>query len=176
MEDIVYARHAQRGSVEETVTLSSFLDLCEPYFEGSGQLIDQAFQERLAEGMVRCYYVKDRVVGFGEQLVNALFPYPPGADRNDAPQPEKRLYYPPTRADFQNLKNKAEEWIPEMLRILDLDAGSLPVLWDADFLYGPKTVSGEDTYVLCEINVSAVYPFPDEALSPLAEEVARRLE
>lgn len=62
-----------------------------------------------------------------------------------------------------------------MLRVLDLDVDSLPVLWDADFLYGPKTASGEDTYVLCEINVSAVYPFPDGALGPLAEEVARRL-
>lgn len=63
-----------------------------------------------------------------------------------------------------------------MLRVLDLDADSLPVLWDADFLYGPKNGSGEDTYVLCEINVSAVSPFPDEALDPLAEEVARRFD
>ena len=39
--------------------------------------------------------------------------------------------------------------------------GSLPVLWDADFLYGPRTASGDDTYVLCEINVSSVIPFPD---------------
>jgi len=34
--------------------------------------------------------------------------------------------------------------------------GQLPIIWDADFLYGPKTPSGDDSYVLCEINVSAV--------------------
>jgi len=37
-------------------------------------------------------------------------------------------------------------------------------------MYGPKNASGEDTYVLCEINISSVYPLPDEALMPLAEE------
>jgi hypothetical protein len=177
LDDTVYVRHAQRGSKEEAVRLGAFLDQCELYFEGTGQLIDQAFQERLGEGMVRCYFVKDQVAGFGEQLVNALYPYPEGATREEAPQPEKRLYYPPTREDFQELKRKAEaEWVPEMLRVLDLEAESLPVLWDADFLYGQKDEEGEDTYVLCEINVSAVSPFPDEALGPLAAEVARRLD
>ena len=52
---------------------------------------------------------------------------------------------------------------------------SLPLLWDADFLFGPKTASGEDTYVLCEINVSAVSPFPEEALKPLAKAAIERL-
>jgi hypothetical protein len=49
------------------------------------------------------------------------------------------------------------------------------MLWDADFLYGPRTASGEDTYVLCEMNVSAVYPFPEEALEPLARATNERL-
>src|ERR1051326_2570222 len=52
---------------------------------------------------------------------------------------------------------------------------SMPVIWDADLLYGPKTEAGEDTYVLCEINVSSVYPFPDSALGALAREVKQRL-
>jgi hypothetical protein len=30
--------------------------------------------------------------------------------------------------------------------------------------------------VLCEINVSSVYPFPDEALAPLAAATRARLE
>ena len=68
------------------------------------------------------------------------------------------------------------EWVPQLCRELSLDADSLPVIWDADFLYGPKTPSGDDTYVLCEINVSAVYPFPDEALQPLAQEMRTRLD
>jgi hypothetical protein len=37
-------------------------------------------------------------------------------------------------------------------------------------MYGEKDANGADTYVLCEINVSSVYPFPDDALQPLAAE------
>jgi len=120
--------------------------------------------------------VRDRVAGFGEQLVNALYPAAAGAPPADAPQPGPRLYYPPTRPDFQKLKNRFEsEWLPEMCRVLSIDPADLPVIWDADFMYGSKDAAGEDTYVLCEINISSVHPFPDDALGPLAEETLRRL-
>jgi hypothetical protein len=175
-ETPVRVRHALRGSVEEELPLGEFLDRCEPYFTGTGRLIDQAYQERLTEGMVRCYLVGDQVAGFGHQLINALFPPPPGAPPADAPQPGPRLYYPATKPEFQPIKTKMEaEWLPAMQQRLDVDTESLPVIWDADFLYGPKTAAGEDTYVLCEINVSSVYPFPDAALEPLARETSRRL-
>ena len=59
--------------------------------------------------------------------------------------------------------------------MLDIDERSLPVLWDADFLYGPRTASGDDTYVLCEINVSSVIPFPDQAPAAVARLVPGRL-
>ena len=39
---------------------------------------------------------------------------------------------------------------------------------DADFLYGPKDSSGHDTYVLCEINISCVWPFPPRATADIA--------
>src|SRR5262249_14828085 len=61
---LVCVRHALRGSVEEEVLLGEFFARCEPYFAVSGRIIDQAFQERLTEGMVRCYLVGDRVAGF----------------------------------------------------------------------------------------------------------------
>ena len=48
-------------------------------------MIDQEYQERLTDGMIRCYLVHDRVAGFGHQAVNAFFPAPPGA------APEERL-------------------------------------------------------------------------------------
>jgi hypothetical protein len=51
----------------------------------------------------------------------------------------------------------------------------LPVIWDADFLYGPTNDAGNDTYVLCEVNVSAVWPFPDQATGTLAAAAAARL-
>jgi hypothetical protein len=51
---------------------------------------------------------------------------------------------------------------------MGIDIPSLPIIWDADFLYGPRTDWGEDTYVLCEINVSSVYPFPEYAPAEIA--------
>jgi hypothetical protein len=58
---------------------------------------------------------------------------------------------------------------------LDIGAEAQPVIWDADFLYGPRTASGDDTYVLCEINVSSVFPFPENAPSEIARLALARL-
>jgi hypothetical protein len=72
--------------------------------------------------------------------------------------------------EAQLLKRKVEqEWVQAMQKRLAIETESLPVLWDADFLLGPKGESGEDTYVLCEINVSSVAPFPDSALPLIAK-------
>ena len=180
-EPLVRARHAKRGCVEETISLQEFFRRCEPYFAGKGRIIDQAWQPRLPEGMIRCYLVHDRVAGFGHQAINALYPAPPGAPPEAAPQPGPRLYHPPTMPQFQALRRQLEqEWVPAMQRLLDIETDALPVLWDCDFLLGPKGASGEDSYVLCEINVSSVSPFPGSALSPIAQatlvraQVARR--
>jgi len=84
--------------------------------------------------------------------------------------------HPVSAAVFQALRTKMEtEWTPQMMQLLDIDAESLPIIWDADFLYGPRTASGEDTYVLCEINVSSVFPFPDQAPSEIARHALARL-
>src|ERR1035437_4626074 len=32
------------------------------------------------------------------------------------------------------------EWVPELMGIVGMSFPQLPLLWDADFLYGPKTV------------------------------------
>ena len=55
-------------------------------------------------------------------------------------------------------------------------SADLPILWDADFLYGPRDNRGEDTYMLCEINVSSVIPFPDAAPAKVATAVRRRVD
>jgi hypothetical protein len=60
-------------------------------------------------------------------------------------------------------------WLPGMQRALGLEARTLPVIWDADFLYGPRTPAGEDTFVLCEVNVSAVWPFPPQGSARLVD-------
>ena len=54
--------------------------------------------------------------------------------------------------------------MPAVQQLLEIENDSLPILWDCDFLLGPKGNNGEDTYVLCEINVSSVAPYPEFAV------------
>src|SRR5262249_31532133 len=62
-------RHAQRGSPPGALPLPEFMARCEPYFDWGGCIIDQPFQPRLPDGMIRCYMGTDKVVGFGHQLI-----------------------------------------------------------------------------------------------------------
>lgn len=176
-ETMIRARHAQPGCIEETMRLRDFFERCAPYFAGGGRMIDQAYQARLPEGMIRCYLVHDKVAGFGHQEINALYPPAPGAPPESAPQPGPRLYHPPDKREFQTLRRQMEmEWVPAMQRLLAIDTARLPVLWDCDFLLGPRNDAGEDTYVLCEINASSVAPFPDSAVEPAARAAVARAQ
>jgi hypothetical protein len=168
--------HAQRGSVPEEMPLGTFMTRCEAYFGSDGCIIDQPFQPRLPDGMIRCYMGADKVVGFGHQFIKALIPPPPeGPDSPDA-QPGPRIFHPATAEPFHALRIKMEsEWTPQMMEVLDIDAASLPIIWDADFLYGPRTASGEDTYVLCEINVSSVFAIPEQAPAAIARLTMSRM-
>ena len=173
----IRARHARKGCVEETMRLGEFLERCAPYFAGDGRMIDQAYQARLPEGMIRCYLVHDKVAGFGHQAINALYPPAPGAPPESAPPPGPRLYHPPDRTEFQPLRHQLErQWVPALQRLLGIDTVQLPVIWDCDFLLGPRSSAGEDTYVLCEINVSSVSPFPDSAVEPVARATLERVQ
>ena len=174
--DTVRVLEALRGSIPEELPLSQFIARCEAYFTDGGLIIDQPFQPRLPDGMIRCYMGVDRVVGFGHQLIKALIAPPPEGPDSPAAQPGPRLMHGPDAAPFQQLRARMEEeWTPQMMRLLDIDAGSMPIVWDADFLYGPRTASGEDTYVLCEINVSSVFAIPDEAPAAIARLTLDRL-
>jgi uncharacterized protein DUF6815 len=119
----------------------------------------------------------DKVVGFGHQLIKALIPPPPEGPDSPAAQPGPRIMHGAAAPPFQALRAKMEaEWTPQMMATLGIDAGSLPIVWDADFLYGPRTASGEDTYVLCEINVSSVFAIPDQAPAAIARLTLSRLQ
>ena len=173
---MVRVLHARRGSMPEEIPLTDFLTRCEPYFAFGGCVIDQPFQPRLPDGMIRCYMGVDKVIGFGHQLIKALIPPPPEGPNSEAARPGPRIMHPASAPTFQALRTKMEsEWTPEMVRLLDIDAGSLPLIWDADFLYGPRTATGEDTYVLCEINVSSVFPFPENTPTEIARLASARL-
>lgn len=166
--------HAQRGSTEEVVALEEFLRRMRRYIEESGPLIDQPFQPRLPEGQIRVYVVVDRVAGFGLQHVKALMPAPPGSAPADL-EPEPRTYYDADLSSTQPLRRLMDEgWIALMQDSLGIATDDLPLLWDIDFLLGPRDAEGRDTYVLCEINVSSVIPFPPSAAEPLARATIAR--
>ena len=172
----VQVLQARRGSVPEELTLADFMTRCEAYFGPDGCIVDQPFQARLPEGMIRCYMGADRVVGFGHQLIKALIPPPPEGPDSEAAQPGPRIMHPASARPFQRLKDQMETlWTPQMMAILGIDPASLPIIWDADFLLGPRNAVGEDTYVLCEINVSSVFAIPDQAPAEIARLVAVRL-
>lgn len=173
---IVTVLEARRGSLPETLPLEDFISRCETYFGWGGCIIDQPFQSRLSDGMIRCYMGVDKVVGFGHQKIKALIPPPPEGPNAAAAQPGPRNMFGPDAAQFQALRTKIEaEWTPQMTKILGLERNSLPIIWDADFLYGPRNAAGEDSYVLCEINVSCVFAIPDEAPAAIAHLTFERL-
>jgi hypothetical protein len=173
---LVSVLEARRGGRPESLPLETFMARCRPYFAYGGCIIDQPFQPRLPEGMIRCYVGVDKVVGFGHQLIKALLPPPEEGADSSAAQPGPRIMHGPDAAPFQALRTKMEtEWTPQMMQVLGIDAASLPIIWDADFLYGPQTATGEDSYVLCEINVSSVFAIPDEAPAAIARLALNRL-
>lgn len=163
-------QHAQRGSPPQRMDLAALKATLAPYFEpqAGGHMIDQAWQPRLPEGMVRAYLVEDRVAGFGVQAVNALHPA--------APLPGPRLYHGADLPEFQALRQQLESsWITLLRERLGLARERLPLLWDCDFMLGEAAADGTQRFVLCEINVSSVSPFPPSSVAPLVEAVRRRV-
>ena len=154
----------------EELSLGDFVDRCADYFE-DGCVIDQPFQTRLSEGVVRCYMAGQRCAGFGHHKVRALVDAP--AARAEA---GPRRYTSNADPRFQRLRRLMEdEWTPQLTSLLDIRRRDLPMIWDADFMLGPPRADGADRYVLGEINVSSVFPIPDEAPAEIARCVADRL-
>jgi hypothetical protein len=174
-DTMIRVQHAQtKDATTEDTTLGDFIERCSGYFAWSGFLIDQPFQSRLADGLIRCYLVHDEVVGFQHQWPLGLLD-PASYEQRHAAPPPKQMESADT-PQYQTLRSKLEqEWVAQMQERLGIDTSMLPVIWDADFLYGPKDGAGNDTYVLCEVNVSAVWPFPPQATRTLAAAAAERL-
>jgi len=157
------------GSVE-LVELDTFVERCAPYFADDGVIIEQPFLERITEGMIRAYLSRNHVVGFAHQYPHGLRP-----DSAGEPPPGKH-FHPPEALRFKGLRRRLEEeWLPQMQLLLGLETRELPVIWDADFLYGPKTAAGEDTHVLCEINASSTFAFPEFAMPAVALAALRQI-
>lgn len=158
----------------ENIRLADFMAECEAVIAPGLPLIDQAFQSRVGDGMVRCYLSQAAVVGFARQ-------YPRSRQREGEGVVTFAIASPKTMfdeaaAEFQSLRRVMEsDWVPGLQRILGIETTALPVLWDADFLFGPRTQTGEDSYVLCEINCSSVAPFPETAAPAIARAALARV-
>lgn len=179
-EDVVVRiQHAApRDGTTEDLRLAEFVERMRPYFEGSGHLIDQAFASRVSDGLVRAYLVKGEVVGFARQ-------YSDRGDQGREPVPPERVFGIPAAktmraaddSEFGVLRSNLERvWVPRTMELLDVSLKELPLLWDADFLFGPQDSGGHDTFVLCEINVSCVSPFPETAPDRMARALNRELD
>lgn len=159
----------------ETVSLDAFLETCAKCFEWSGVIVDQVFAPRLGEGMVRVYLAHDEVIGFARQWPRGLLDSRTLASRGaDSPG---SVMTGADAAPYQLLRQLMEaEWVPALRERLGLDRHQLPVVWDADFLFGAPDQAGHDTYLLCETNVSAVWPFPAEGAQRVAQAAVAALQ
>ena len=167
----VRMQHAAAPGPPEDVMMDELLRRFEPYFAGGGVVVEQPFQQRLAEGMIRVYLCHDEVVGFAHQYPRGLLP-PDVASRS----PTEKVFLPPSADAYQALRGQMESaWVSELQETLGVDRLSLPVIWDADFLYGPRTAAGEDTYVLIEINASSTFAFPEHAMPAVARAAFERI-
>lgn len=146
-----------RGTEVERMRIDDFFLRWGETFDDGGGLVDQPFQPRIADGMIRCYMVRGEVAGFAHQKPDAA----QLASGRVFGLPSKKTMFASSEPRFAALKRTVEtSWLGAMLEAVGVTPGELPLLWDADFMYGPKTEAGEDTYVLCEINCSCVIPFP----------------
>ncbi len=169
-ENLMKVQHAQRGSAPQFMDLAALQLTLAPYFEpaAGGHMIDQAWQPGLVHGMVRAYLVQDRVAGFGSQAINALHP--------EVEQPGPRLYHDSSMAQFQDLREHLEtDWVERLCDRVGLPVEHLPLLWDCDFILGVTAAGEPRRFVLCEVNVSSVSPFPPSAVQPLVDAVIHRL-
>jgi hypothetical protein len=161
----VVAQHAWQAAEPEAMGLEEFVGICEPYFADAGLMVEQPYQPRLAEGMIRAYLTHNHVVGFAQQYPRGLLP--PGVE----PYGSGKEFEPPDEPRHQALRRRIEdEWVTEMQELLGIATRDLPVIWDLDFLHGQG-----DGFVLCEINVSSTFAFPEVAMPGVAQATIERL-
>jgi hypothetical protein len=168
----VRVQHAGDGDGPFLEAFEAFIERCAPYFDGDGSVVEQSFQPRLAEGMVRVYLCRDEVVGFARQYPRGLL-----AAEVAAALPTEKVFEVPSARAYRRLREQMEsEWVPELQRLVGVGRDALPVIWDADFLLGPVRAEA-DSYVLCEINASSTFSFPEFAMPTVAraalEQIAR---
>jgi hypothetical protein len=163
-EEGIYQVTQASDGTERHLSFPELTALVKPYFQDRHPLLDQIWTHDLAKGVVRCYLTGARVVGFGYQEINLLYPKPLPASAR------RRHYYTEDCGLFQDLRMMVErDIVPQLLDQYEFSEADLPILWDADCF-----IHGDGRYSLCEVNASCVSPFPESAIPHVYNEVAKR--
>ena len=165
----VKCTEAKDNHVEEWV-LGDFIDFCIQYLDGpSGMLLDMPFLERIKEGEIRVFMLRGKAV-------NVVHKKPAeGADSFSATLFSGAKYRDDPPSKWPDLVSLVEGSIPLIReRLGNYD---IPLIWTADFILDTDPKTGEDKYVLGEINASCVGFTTNLALSEdVADEVIRLME
>ena len=170
----VMVAHAAANEVK-TLSADDFHKEFRDYFNNEGVLLSQEWIPEISNGMVRCYLTGTRVSGFGYQESNALCPHPDEPEGVARPT-SRRFYFSEYCGLFQHLRTIMEtKWVPELQKVHSIPDEKMPLLWDADFFI--KNVNAQENgqkYILCEINVSCVSPFPESCIRHIVNELLKR--
>lgn len=133
----------------EEKTLQEFLEFCIKYLEGSnGMLLDMPFLERIKEGEIRVLMLRDNVVNIVHKK----------------PAEDKDAFSATLFSGAKYRYDKPEQW-PDLVKVVKkslkdiqnrLGNYDLPLIWTADFILDTDKKTGNDKYVLGEINASCV--------------------
>ncbi len=138
-----------RDNYVEEKTLQEFLEFCIKYLEGdNGMLLDMSFLERIKEGEIRVLMLRDSVV-------NIVHKKP--AESADA-------FSATLFSGAKYRYDKPEQWpalvdiVKGSLRTIQSRLGNydLPLIWTAEFMLDTDEKTGEDKYILGEINASCL--------------------
>ena len=154
----------------ETKTLGEFLDFCSQYLEGdSGMVLDMPFLPRITEGEIRILMLRDEVV-------HVVHKQPV-----DTPDAFSATLFSGAKYRY----DEPEKW-PELVELITnnikflqerLGGYDLPLIWTADFILDTDLETGDDKYVLGEINASCVgFTTHLELSDDIADEVLRLLD
>jgi hypothetical protein len=135
--------HTEEKSVQE------FLEFCIKYIEGdNGMLLDMPFLERIVEGEIRVLMLRDTVVNVVHKK----------------PAQTKDAFSATLFSGAKYRYDKPEQWpdlvksVSDSLPLIQSRLGNydLPLIWTADFILDTNKKTGEDMYILGEINASCV--------------------
>ena len=169
LDSIVKLTEAKDNHTEEK-TLEEFIDFCVQYLEGdNGLILDMPFLERIKEGEIRVLMLRD-------SIVNIVHKKP--ANVEDA-------FSATLFSGAQYRYDSPDQW-PALVRLVEnnvkkLQEGlgnyDLPLIWTVDFILDTDSKTGDDKYVLSEINSSCVgFSTQLELSEDIADEILKLIE